>query len=369
MGPGVRELDLSGMVVMPGLVDCHVHVVGGNTWDVEKRIRTPPTLSVIWAVDNLQRSLAAGVTSVRDAGGADLGIKLAVEQGVIAGPRMCVAINILTQTGGHADGLEPSGERIGPFETPGLVSGICDGPNEVRKRTREMIRAGADVVKICVSGGLGSRQSNPDIAEFSTEEIAAAVEEAHRAGKKVMAHAEGETGIWNAVLAGVDSIEHGYSLSERCAARMATQGTFLVPTLTAIPRTAEGLRAVPDHVAAKAAILGARSERAFRFALEAGVRIAMGTDAGTSRHGDNSAELAAMVDLGMSPMEAIVSATSRAAACLGLEGAVGHLEPGKLADLVAIDGDPLTDISCLQDHERLAIVMKGGVLHTNRLTA
>ena len=367
--PHTPELDLGGLFVMPGLIDCHLHTVGGNTWDVQERMVSPPSMSVIRAVNNLRETLDAGVTSIRDAGGADLGMKQAVEQGLIAGPRMRIAINILTQTGGHADGLQPSGDRIDLFETPGLVGGICDGPDEVRKRTREMLRAGADVVKICASGGLGSSRTDPDVAEFTTEEIAAAVEEAHRAGKKVMAHAEGESGIWNALRAGVDSIEHGYSLSERCASLMARQGTFLVPTLTAIPRAPEELREVPAHVAAKAAILGPRSETAFRTALETGVRIAMGTDAGTSRQGANSVELAAMVALGMSPMEAIVSATSRAAECVGVETSVGRLEPGKLADLVAVDGDPLADISCLQDRARLVIVMKGGDMHRNQFAA
>jgi imidazolonepropionase-like amidohydrolase len=184
-----------------------------------------------------------------------------------------------------------------------------------------------------------------------------------------MAHAEGESGIWNALRAGVDSIEHGYSLSKRCASLMVRQGTFLVPTLTAIPRAPEELRGVPTHVRAKAAILGPRSETAFRIALETGVRIAMGTDAGTSRQGANSVELAAMVALGMSPMEAIVSATSRAAECIGVDASVGRLQPGELADLIAVDGDPLADISCLQDRARLVIVMKGGAMYRNQFAA
>jgi imidazolonepropionase-like amidohydrolase len=295
------------------------------------------------AIANLRRTLDLGITTVRDAGFADLGVKTAVADGLIAGPRLHIATTIISQSGGHADGWLPSGYDITPLSWPGMPSGIVDGPDEMRRRAREIIRAGADQIKVCTSGGVLSPRDDPRHGHFRDEELAVLVEEATAAGIPVMAHAQGAPGIKAAVRAGIRSIDHGIYLDDEAIEMMLERGTWLVPTLVAP-------QGVLDAVAAGAAIPAASVRKAtevidihraaVRRAIEAGVKVAMGTDSGVTPHGQNLRELALMVECGMSPVQAMLATTISAAGLLGVEASQGSIEPGKRADLVVVDGDP-----------------------------
>lgn len=361
----VTEIDAGGGWILPGFIDTHVHLMM-NGFNLAREMATPFSLRFFSAAQHMRQTLDAGITTVRDAGGADLGVKRAVEAGLVPGPRMQISIAVLTITGGHVDFWMHSGNefRLTPAY-PGFPDGRCDGVDEVRKKVREVLRAGADIVKICATGGVMSPTDHPDFTQFSPEELEVIVREAaYRRGVKVMAHAQGLEGVRQAVLAGVHSIEHGIYLDDEVLGLMRDRGTYLVPTLLApLAVIEDGERTgMPAHAIAKAReVLEDHSESIAR-AHKAGVRIAMGTDAGVMAHGTNLRELGLMVNIGMTPMEAIVATTRTAAECLGWQDQIGTIEAGKLADIVVARSNPLDDIRSLERGEQIALVMKGGAL-------
>jgi len=360
---GAEHIDAQGGTILPGFIDAHVHVTMEIS-SMEKLLSTPFSLRFYKTIGYMRSTLDAGVTSVRDAGGADLGIKQAVEQGLITGPRMQISTAVLGITGGHVDDWYPSGSTVSFFPSyPGMPDGICDGVEEVRKKVREVLRAGAEVVKICSTGGVLSPTDHPEFTQFSPAELDVIVQEAaFRRGVKVMAHAQGAEGIKQAVRAGIHSIEHGIFLDEEAIELMLEHGTYLVPTLLAPVAVLEIGEAggMPEYGLKKSREVIDFHQGSIRRAHEAGVKIAMGTDAGVMPHGTNLRELGLMVDVGMTPMEAIVATTKTAAECLGWDGRLGTIEPGKLADIIICKTDPLADINSLADNDNISMVMKGG---------
>ena len=363
---GAEVFDAAGRSVMPGMIDCHVHLLF-HPASLQERLLTPPTLQVFYGGRNALETLNAGVTTVRDAGMTPQGFKMAIERGLIPGPRMKIAVAILSQSGGHGDATMPSGVRTRAPWGPEVPENVADGPDEGRKADREMLRAGAGFIKLCSTGGVLSPADEPGHTQFSPEEIAVMVEEARAAGKTCMAHAQGTEGIKNAVRAGVESIEHGIFLDDDVIEEMKRRGTFLVPTLVApmwVLRNAEkNPGSVLPQAVRKTHEVIEHHRASFSRAAKAGVRIAMGTDSGVGPHGHNAEELERMVEGGMTPMRAIVASTKTASECIHMQDAVGTIEAGKFADLLVVDGDPLADIKVLQDRERLALVMQGGRAH------
>ncbi len=368
-GPGVTVFDARGKTVMPGIIDAHDHV-SSHGYGLADRLGLTKPLSLIHleTAAILRDTLACGATTVRDGGGLDLGFKLAIDQGLIPGPRTRIALGFISPTGGIGDRTTASGAAIPP--PPGLPSGVADGPEAVRARVREMVRAGADVIKTATTGGVSSARRGPLDAEYSRAEMEAMVDEARILGKKVMCHALGGPGLRTAVEAGVHSIEHGgyLDLDPEIAKMMADRGIFYVPTfMVYVFHGSE--RAGAAYMQSRAREMKDHHIRSLRLAMESGVKVAMGTDAGGYVHGQNLMELHLMVAAGMTPMQAIVASTRTAAACLEMEHEAGTLEPGKLADLLVVDGDPLDDIALLQQRDRLHLVMKGGEPFVNTLAA
>jgi imidazolonepropionase-like amidohydrolase len=356
-------IDCSGLTMLPGLIDCHVHVVVEQV-DILKLTQQPFSYQFYIAAKNLAALRRTGITTARDAGGADLGIKRALEDGLIPGPRLLVALSVLSQTGGHADGWVPSGgELIALRPHPGLPPFLVDGPEQMRLRVRELVRAGADVIKVATTGGVMSPMDDPRDAHFQMDELQMAVTEAKMAGLDVMAHAHSPMGIANAVAAGVRSIEHAFLLDAPTAELMATRGTFLVPTLMAaasICDAAASGASVTESTRMKAQELRATHLNAFALALDAGVPIAMGTDAVGQPQGRNLRELELMVEAGMSPVAALAAATSVAARLLRIDGDRGWIRPGMRADLVLIEGD-CRDLRDLGSRVRM-VLMDGQVV-------
>jgi imidazolonepropionase-like amidohydrolase len=335
--------------------------------NMAKMMTEPFSLKFYQAARHMRNTIDAGITSVRDAGGADLGVKTAVEQGLIVGPRMQISITALSITGGHGDGWMASGasfDLMPPY--PGMPDAICDGVEEVRKKVREVLRAGAEVVKICSTGGVLSPTDHPEFTQFSPAELDVIVQEAaYRRGVKVMSHAQGLEGIKNAVRAGIHSIEHGIFLDDEVIDMMIAKGTFLVPTLLAplaVVEIGEATGTMPEYGLRKAREAIDTHRESIARAYRAGVKIAMGTDAGVMPHGTNLRELGLMCNIGMSPMESIVATTKVAAECLEWQDRLGTVEPGKLADIVVAGVDPLADIRALEDVKNIKIVMKDGVV-------
>jgi imidazolonepropionase-like amidohydrolase len=324
---GDERVDIRGLTVLPGFFDCHVHVMVSGI-DLVRRLNRPFSYQFFQAARNLGATLDCGITTVRDAGGADLGVQRAIDDGLIDGPRMQIAISALTQTGGHGDGWLPSGITtflMSPH--PGRPPGLADGPEEVRKRVREIIRAGANVIKVHTSGGVLSPRDSPKHAQFRPDELAALMAEATAAGLPVMAHAQATDGIKNALRAGVRSIEHGIYLDEEAIDIMLRTGAWLVPTLVAPHAVVNAARAgsqLPDGVLAKAQ----------------DVISALGTDSGVGPHGDNLDELPLMAAGGMTPAQVLTATTMSAAELLGIGDETGTLMAGKRADLIVLAGDP-----------------------------
>jgi imidazolonepropionase-like amidohydrolase len=340
---GDGQVDVGGSILLPGLFDTHVHVMVGHV-DVWKLMQEPFSYRFYDAIRNLDATLRVGITTVRDAGGADLGVKQALAEGIVAGPRMQISIKMLSQTGGHGDGWLPSGARTQLFaDYPGSPGSIVDGPDEARRKVRELVRAGAEVIKIATSGGVLSPGDSPLQPGFDLEEIETIVAEARAAGLSVMSHAQSTDGIKNAVRAGVRSIEHGIYLDDEAIELMLEHGAYLVPTLVAplgVIRAFEAGAPIPDWAVAKAREVIEAHRDSFRRAVEAGVKVAMGTDAGVVPHGTNLEELQLMAEGGMSPEDVLVATTRTAAELMGLDGELGTIEPGKRADLVVVSGDP-----------------------------
>ncbi|MGH3009549.1 MAG: amidohydrolase family protein [Gaiellaceae bacterium] len=340
---GDEQVDVSGSTLLPGLFDTHVHVMFGHL-DMWKHLQTPFSYRFYDAIKNLEATIGVGITTVRDAGGADLGVKRAVEEGIVRGPRLQISLTMLSQTGGHGDGWMPSGGASELFpDYPGMPSQIVDGVDEARRKIRELVRNGADVIKIATSGGVLSPTDSPDQRGFAYDEIEMMVSEATAAGLWVMSHAQAAVGIKNAVRAGVRSIEHGIYLDDEAIALMLEHGAYLVPTLVApvgVIRAAEAGVPIPDHVLLKASEVVEAHRDSIRRAAAAGVKIAMGTDAGVIPHGENLLELDLMAAVGMAPTDVLVATTKTAAELMGLEKELGTIEPGKRADLVVVSGDP-----------------------------
>ena len=365
VGPGLdgdEAVDCSGKAILPGLFDCHVHLAFRyEDFDEFARMQEPFSMPFYRMPANLRATLALGITSVRDASGADAGLRLAVEEGTLVGPRMQVSVTMLSMTGGHNDPWLPSGtQSIFGVPYPGMPSGVCDGVDGVVRATREVIRAGADVIKIASSGGFLSVSDDPQQPNFSEAEVAQIVRTAADLGRWVMSHAHGSEGIKRAVRAGVRSIDHGTYLDPEGIELMLERGTWLVPTLTA-GDTTEAIAndpKVPEPVREKMRRLGRPELEAFRAAAEAGVKIAMGTDCPIAPHGTNLRELELMATHGFTPAEALHAATASAAELMGWDDRLGMVEPGKIADLVLVDGDPF-EFATLSD--RIEQVWKDGV--------
>ena len=360
---GDEEVDLEGRTLLPGLFDCHVHFTMSGNLDPLSRIMRPFSLRYFETVANMEATLRTGITSVREAGGSDMGVKTAVARGMVRGPRMQISIVMLSQTGGHGDTYMPSG---GCFEWhheyPGHPSSLVDGPEEMRRRVRELVREGADVIKVATSGGVLSPRDDPRHGHFRDDELSVLMAEATAAGRYVMAHAQATEGIKAAIRNGIRSIEHGIYIDEEAISMMLERGTWLVPTMSA-PRAviaaAESGTRIEESVLRKTHQVLEEHTGSFRRAVEAGVRVAMGTDSGVGPHGRNLEELALMVDnSSMTPLEAWVASTSSAAALCGVDDRLGTISPAKLADLTVIEGD-LSDLGKLG--ERVWGVWKEGV--------
>ncbi len=349
---GSREVDVRGLTVLPGLIDCHVHLCLGGEADVVRTIRDEdPGFTLLKAATYARRTLEAGFTTVRDLGFRDhsvFALKQAIEAGLIPGPRILAAGLAVCMTGGHAR----------------FIGRQVDGPTDIVRAVREQLAAGADVIKFIASGGVLTPGTSPDCAQLSLEELTAGMAEARRAGRRVAAHAHGAEGMKNAVRAGAHSIEHATLMDDEAAALMRDNSVFMVPTLSALATTAgcSLSSGIPATALAKARSMRDRHVASFKKAIRAGIAIALGTDAGTpfNYHGENAQELERMVSLGLSPMEAIVAATSKAACLLGIDQSVGTIEVGKQADLLIVDGNPLRRINLLRDRSRIAGVMQAG---------
>jgi len=361
---GDNIIEGNGQYLLPGMIDSHVHVML-EMEPLERRLATPFSYNFYKAIDHLKRTVDAGVTTVRDALGADLGLKEAVNDGLILGPRLQISVNALTITGGHGDSYTKSGIQLPILQDgyPGLPSGICDGVNEVRKKAREMLRAGADVLKVHATGGVTSATDHPDYTQFSLEELKVIVEEAQfRNNRKVMAHAQGLQGVKQCIEAGIHSIEHGIYLDDEAVQLMKEKEMYLVPTLLAplsVIEFAEELGMSENSIKKSKQVMQDHID-SFKKAHHAGVKIAMGTDAGVFKHGTNLRELELMVEHGMTEMEAIVSSTKTAAECLGYDEYLGTIEVGKKADFIILDQNPLEDIKVLKDPNNIKVVSIDG---------
>jgi imidazolonepropionase-like amidohydrolase len=363
-------MDLAGRTVLPGLIDAHDHLAShGYGLPTRWGLDEPASTVHLRTARVLADTLAMGYTTVRDAGGLDAGFKLAVEQGLVPGPRLVLALQIISPTGGIGDRVSPSGHDCCGAYDPVLPPSVANGADAVRDVVRTMVRAGADVIKTATTGGASSRPGHgPKDAAFSLDEMKALVGESHALGRRVMCHALGGPGLRSCLEAGVDSIEHGCYLDEEpeLMAQMAGRGVFLVPTLTVYVYHRESPSA---HVRARALALYEHHVATVQRALEIGVPIAAGTDAGGHGHPKNALELGYLVDAGLTPMQAVRSATQWAAQCLGLERELGTIEPGRLADLIVVDGNPLDDIKILLEPQRIELVLKGGGVCVDRRTA
>ena len=368
LATGSLILDAGGMTVLPGLFDCHDHLASPGH-NLAEKAATPPSLFVLRVAEAMRQMLQSGFTTVRDMGGLDLGLKLAVEQGGLAGPRVLISLAIITQTAGLSDPVNAVGFNNDALRLPGIPDGVCDGVEQIRQLTRRLIRAGADFIKIATTGGISSRISGILTREFTFEEVKAAADEARAFGRPMAAHAYGGEGLKNALRAGVHSVEHLGPLDDDDVATMVRQGTYLVPTLSNMAVRLE-MAAQPGLLSPyniqKAAELAPLQREVFTRVYRAGVRIAAGTDSRPLRPGGNARELSLLVQYGMSPMDAIRAATSIAAGCCNLPD-TGRIEAGMRADLIAVNGNPLQEIEVFEESDRISLIMKDGMIFKNNL--
>jgi imidazolonepropionase-like amidohydrolase len=353
--PGVHVIDLPNATLLPGLIDVHTHLTFDPNFGYQELGISIPKEALIGA-KNARVTLEAGFTTVRNVGASgytDVALRDAINEGMVPGPRILASGPALSITGGHCD------QNLLPYEWHAKSDGAADGVEGVQHKVRETIKYGADVIKVCATGGVLSKGDDPRASQYTLEEMKAIVADAHRLGRKVAAHAHGAQGIAWASEAGVDSIEHGSYIDDAGIAMMKKQGTYLVPTqyLSDWMRQNAKKIGLPPMYATKMEEVTAVSRQNIKKAFEAGVKIAFGTDAAVYPHGLNAHEFAVYVQIGMTPLQAIQTATVNAADLLGWSDRVGTLEPGKFADIVAVNGDPLKDVTLLQSP---VMVMKGG---------
>ncbi len=366
------RIDCRGLTLLPGLIDAHTHLAKDGSSGGLGHLKETGAYAAIRSGVNATRVLDAGYTTVRDLGSFDLtdvATKRAIEHGLIAGPRMVVAAHMLVPSGSEEDGYFRPGVTTYRI---GAERGVADGPSELRRAVRLQLHHGADVIKIAATGRIYSdAPGGPWTPTFSEQEMATVCDEAHRHGAKVAAHAYGAEGIRLAVEAGVDSVEHGGWIDDDLARLMADRGVFLVPTFSMLRLAVERGPAGGLHTAMveRASRIREAHAASFQHAMAAGVRIAAGTDCGNPfvYPGKNATEIQFLVEAGLSAMQALVSSTSAAAELLGLGALVGTISPGKQADLLLVDGDPLQDVRILQDERRIKLVMKGGRVHRTDL--
>ncbi|HEY1869828.1 MAG TPA: amidohydrolase family protein [Chitinophagaceae bacterium] len=362
-GANDRSIDLKTKTVTPGWIDCHVHL--SHETNPNAYIERFQLNDVDYAYQSVvfaKRTLMAGFTTVRDAGGAIIiSLKKAINKGLIEGPRIVAAGTPIGSTGSHSD--PTNGYRSDLMGDPGPKIGIANGPDECMKAVRQRYKEGSDIIKIMATGGVLDVSTNSSGAQFSEEEMKAIVQTANDYGLKVMAHAHGAEGIKRALRAGVISIEHGTYMDDECIELFKKSGAWYVPTIIAGKSVADSAKIpnyYPEVVAKKAIEVGPKIQNTFAKAYKAGVKIAFGTDAGVYRHGMNWLEFTYMIEAGMKPMDAIKAATISAAELLGMKDKVGSIEAGKLADVVAVDGDPLKDSKVFG---KVVFVMKDGVVY------
>lgn len=365
--PDATRIALDGMWLLPGLIDAHIHL-GRRDLDLSRRVFIPEALWAARGAADLRLLLEAGFTTVRECGGpVAIALRQAVAEGSIPGPRILAAGAFVERTGGADDPCFMPLPWLRSGQYRGLL--VADGPDEVRRAVRQQIREGADWIKTCTTGAAyNNAGSRTDILEWSRLEIETLVEEAHRLGVRVAAHAHAANGIRQAIEAGADTIEHGTSIDDEACRMMADRGIFLVPTFWVLHRMATVGRefGAPGFAVEKAAVLDRTHVETFQLALRRGVPIAMGTDCSgvpMAPHGDNAAELALMVAAGMAPMDAIVAATSGAAAALGIGEETGTLAPGLQADLLVLGGDPARDVHALR---QVRLVIQAGRVVVDR---
>jgi len=353
-------INLPTATVLPGLIDAHTHLTFNPRFGYEMLGISVPREALIGA-HNARVTLEAGFTTVRNVGAraySDVALRDAINAGDVPGPRMLVSGPALSITGGHCD------NDLLPFEYHATNDGVADGVESVQHKTREIIKYGADLIKVCATGGVLSKGDDPNASQYTLEEMKAIVADAHRLGRKVAAHAHGAQGVIWASEAGVDSVEHGHLMNDAAIATLKKNGTYLVPTLYLVDWQRENAATanLPDFAKRKMEMVSEVGKTNAKKAFEAGVKIGLGTDAAVYPHGLNAHELAVYVSLGMSPLQAIQTATVNDADLLGWSDKIGTLEPGKWADIIAVDGDPLSDITVLQ---HVKFVMKGGEVVKN----
>ena len=355
--PGDTVVDLGAATVLPGLIDVHTHITSNPEFDPYKELINTDAKEAINGVVNARTTLLAGFTTIRNVGAGgytDVDLRDAVNAGQVIGPHMQVSGPALGITGGHCD------INLLPVRYHLTDEGVADGIAAVQQKVRQNIKYGADVIKVCATGGVLSKGDDPQASQYTLEEMKAIVADAHRLGRKVAAHAHGAQGILWASQAGIDSIEHGSYINDAAIAEMKKNGTYLVPTLYLEDWQLEYGK-LPPFYQQKMKDVSAVAKKNIRHAYESGVKIALGTDAAVYPHGLNGHELEVYVrDLGMTPLAAIQSATVSAADLLGWSDKTGSLDPGKWADIIAVDGNPLSDVKLLQN---VKFVMKSGVVY------